>query len=408
MEAKAKLPPLCPEETAKAKEDLSIVTTLLLSPGAGTHSAKTFYAHFLMRMNTLFTNRVPTAGVSITDKLNLYINPTFFNALTFQQKMELIEHEIEHIVYMHPIRAKDYIGAGYNSNTHKLFNIATDAGINENKPHLAKDLGVTFARLNEELKKLGSKDVVGPENPSEITYDILKRNQIEEKGAGLETSDDHSTWDESTENREVAEAVIRDTANKAQAATGVGNMPEGMLREIANMNKATVNWRRQLHQAATSAQRYLFERTRNRRNRRYGIIQPGRKKKPKLKIITIGDSSGSVCDEAYAQYFAEIGEIQKATDADIFVIDADCEVQDMYEYDPKKVVKRTGYGGTAYQPAISKAKELGADLIIYFGDMDAADVPVDPGIPFIWAVVGQQNPPGNFGKVVRVEVEGRR
>jgi predicted metal-dependent peptidase len=420
MEAKAAPKPLCPLSIKKAQEDLSIVTTLLLSPGSGASSPKTFYAHFLMRMNVVFTNFVGgremnTLGVSITDKINLYVNSDYFNSLDYEAKIDVVEHEVEHVVYMHPLRAKDYIGSGLNDNTHMLFNYSTDANINQSKLKSANKYSwVTIDGLNKQLQQKGSSDRLNENDAAEVHYEILKKNFMnpDEDGSGKGMADDHGVWSESTGSKEVAEAIIRDTANKAQSATGIGNMPEGMLREISNMNKASVNWRRQLHQAATSALRYDFLRTRNRRNRRDiygdGLRLQGRKKKPKLRIISIGDSSGSVSDEAYAQYFAEIGEIQKATDAEILIIDADCAVQDVYAYDPKAVVKRTGYGGTAYSPGIEKAKELGADLIIYFGDMDSADTPTDPGIPFIWAVVGPQNPPANFGRTVRVIVEGER
>lgn len=414
MEAQANKKPLCPEETKKAQDKLSIVTTLLLSPRGGNTSPKQFYAHFLMRMNTVFTNKVPTAGVSITDKVNFYINPEFFNSLDTEQQKELVEHEVEHIIYKHPIRGKDYIGAGYNGNTHKLFNIATDAAINENKPALQKMEGiVTFDRINQQLKQMKSKDKVGPQDPSEVTYDILKRNQQQDPngqgaGDGMGTVDDHSTWGESTDNREVAEGIIKDTANKAQQATGIGNMPSNMLSEIEAMNKATVNWKRELRQFFVNSLKFDFERTRTRRNRRTGLLNPGRRKKPNLHVAVCVDSSGSVGDDEFGQFFGEIGAIADMG-VEITVIDADCAVSAVYKYEKKKPVKRHGRGGTAYQPAITKAKELGVDGIIYFGDMDAADTPENPGCPFLWAIVGGQNPPANFGRSVRVTLEnGRR
>jgi predicted metal-dependent peptidase len=214
-------------------------------------------------------------------------------------------------------------------------------------------------------------------------------------------TDDHGVWAESTESKEVAEGIIRDAANKAQQATGIGNMPSDMLREIANMNKASVNWKRELRQFFSSALNYEFTKTRNRRNRRYGVVQPGRKKKPQLNIAVCVDSSGSVSDASFTQFFAEITEISKM-EIEITILDADCQVQSVYKFDPKKQVQRTGAGGTAYGPAITKAKELGVDGIVYFGDFDCADTPEDPGLPFLWAGVGNQPAPASFGKVIRV------
>ncbi len=409
---------LCPIALREAKESYGIVLTMLLSTGGGNKSAKTFYAHFLMNMNLQWTNwlggrPMETAGVSITDKLNLYINPTFWNKQTGKAKQELLEHEIEHIVFKHISRSKDYIDLGKNSAGRlKCANISMDAGINENKPNITADgFGVTYERLNKQLEEIKSRYRVGPDEPWETTYEKLMQAAKENpnKGEGGEgfgdPIDDHSTWAESTENKEVAEGLVRDASNKAQNATGIANMPQHMLKEIADMNKASVNWQREMRQFATSALRYDFTRTRNRRNRRdiygEGLRLSGRKKKPQLKIAVCLDSSGSVGDDAFAQFFAEVAEIHKMG-IEIVCIDADTGVAAVYDFDPKKPHKRYGNGGTSYQAAITKAVELKVDAIAYMGDMDSSDRPNNPGIPFMWVVVGNQNPPGDFGRIVRI------
>lgn len=400
----------------EAQQLFSTLITILLSPGEKSSfgTGKIFYAHFLMRMNVQWTDKIggkplPTAAVSITDRINLYINPTYFLSLTPKAALDLLEHEIEHVIYMHPLRARDYISTDKNAaGRMKCANIAMDANINEDKQASANANGwITIAGLNKQLKEIGSRFQLDPKDPWEVHYEKLMQASKEnpEKGEGGEgfgdTQDDHEIWGESTQSKEVAEGIVRDTANKAQNATGIGNMPQDMLREIANMNKASVNWKQQMRQFATSQQRFDFEKTRNRRNRRYGVIQPGRKKKPKLKICVINDESGSVSDNAFAQYGAELKEIHKM-DVEITVIASDMQVHAVYDFDPKKPWVRTAGGGTAYQPGIDKAMELKADAIFYFGDMDSADTPRDPGVPFLWCVVGSQNPPANFGKVIRV------
>lgn len=395
----------------EAQQMLSVLTTLLLSPGEKSSfgAGKVFYAHFLMRMNIIWvddTHPVKTAGVSITDKLNLYINIPFLLKLTPMQQMELLEHEIEHIIYLHPLRAKDYVGTDKNTQgRHKCANIAMDANINEDKPHISKDFGVTIAKLNAELKQMGSKYQLNARDPWEIHYEKLmkaaKDNPEKGEGGFGDPTDDHDIWNESTQSKEVAEGIIRDTANKAKNATGVGNMPSDMLREIENMNKPSINWKQELRQFFASALNYDFKKTRNRRNRRYGVIQPGRKKNPQLNIAVCVDSSGSVSNESFTQFFAEIAEIS-TMGVEITIIDADCQVQSVYKYDKKKKAQRTGQGGTAYGPAIKHAKELGVDGIIYFGDFDCADTPEDPKIRFLWAGVGNQPAPASFGKVIRI------
>ncbi|OQB02983.1 MAG: hypothetical protein BWY21_02208 [Parcubacteria group bacterium ADurb.Bin216] len=62
-----------------------------------------------------------------------------------------------------------------------------------------------------------------------------------------------------------------------------------------------------------------------------------------------------------------------------------------------------GRGGTAMEPAIARAKELDPDAIIYFTDGDIFDNPQDPEIPFLWAIVGEQKKPTDFGEEIRIQ-----
>jgi predicted metal-dependent peptidase len=400
----------------KAMESLSLVNSLLLTglkSGQQTAGDKAFYAHFLNRMKVQWSNKLPTAGVSITDKINFYINPLFFNSLDTIQQMELVEHEIEHIVYLHPLRAKDYIGTEKNTQGRfKCANIAMDAYINENKPNLCRDLGVTYERLNKELAEMGSPFRVDKSDPWEVNYEkLMQAAKDNPNGSGAggfgDPIDDHSQWSESTENgvgKEVAEGIVRDAANKAQQATGAGNMPVDMLKQISELNKSRVNWKKIFRQRVSSVTRFEFERTRNRRNRRYGIIQPGRKKRPEVDVVVIGDESGSMSDYAVTQIFSEIDAMADAG-ANIKYIAMDSDASKPIEYKKGMKMSRTRCGGTIYQPGIDLAKSLKPSLIIVVGDMDSADTPTDPKIPFIWCVVGKQTPPGNFGTVLYVEEE---
>lgn len=413
VDTEAMKAPVTQAQINEAREALSIATTLLLSP-VGTNGRvgdRAFYANFLLRMNVEFGNRIPTAGVSITDRINFYINPHFFLSLGIGQQIELIIHEIEHIVYLHPIRSKQLTDASSSKmNDHKLYNIAADANINIPLKDLTENLGVTIERLNEQLKEYGSKQRISDKDAAEVHYWKLKQFQ-EEMGDKLPQGfgegedgecDDHSTWEESDANEELAKATVKEATNKAAEATGVGNCPSHIVKQMNELNKSLVNWKRELQQFAVRTLKYNRERTRAKRNRRTGIINPGSRKQPKVKLAVCCDSSGSVSDESFTQFFAEIEKITQMG-VEVTVIDADCGVAAVYEYKRGKTnVQRHGNGGTAYQPAISKAKELKVDGIIYFGDFDCSDTPNDPKIPFLWAGVGTQKPPASFGKVVYI------
>jgi predicted metal-dependent peptidase len=143
--------------------------------------------------------------------------------------------------------------------------------------------------------------------------------------------------------------------------------------------------------------------TRKKINRRFGLEQPGKKKKRELTLGVCVDSSGSVSDEAFQSFLTEVSRISQICQT-TYLVDADCVVQNVDVIKKGKKVKnqRSGSGGTAYQPAIDKCLELKCDAIVYFGDADSSDIPKNPNIPFLWVIVGNQNPPGNFGSVVRL------
>ena len=394
------------EAHGKARDYYRTIVGMMISMDT---YGKNFFGQFLMQMRVQWTDKVPTAGVSITDGLNLYINPVFWNTLEPLMAMEILEHEIEHIIYMHPLRMKQ-IGDVVNPQNQKLHNIAADAKINEKLPTIRDDgRFVSIKRINDELAQKGSSDRLVDTESSENFYWTMKKNQDvnddDMSGYG-EVVDSHDQWSESIQNEAMAKQMVTKAGNDAVRAAGIGNVPKEILEQIQRLSASLVNWKQQLRQFFANALKADWEGSRSRRNSRTGILQPGKRKKQKLKIAMCMDSSGSVSNESFAQVFAELDAIMKAGNVEIVCIDADCEVAAAYDYKKGMKAERRGSGGTAYSPAINKARELKVDGIIYAGDMDAADTPENPKMPFLWLVVNSQSkPPGNFGKTVYVETK---
>ena len=61
-----------------------------------------YYGFFLIALNRIWTNKVPTAGVS-KDKINyrLYIGENFWNELSEDHRRGLLKHELLHIAFGH-------------------------------------------------------------------------------------------------------------------------------------------------------------------------------------------------------------------------------------------------------------------------------------------------------------------
>jgi predicted metal-dependent peptidase len=241
-------------------------------------------------------------------------------------------------------------------------------------------------------------------------YYYNRINQFAEENSDIlpndglgDTIDDHSVWEQSDGNEEMQREVAKQAVNDSvKASGGIGKIPGDIASLINELNKNQVNWKQQLRQFYVNTLKSSRIPTRKRRNRRYGILQPGNKKKPELHLGLCVDTSGSVSDAELSLFWAEMQAISTCG-VKITVIEADCQVQNVYEFDPKKSPSFKGRGGTAYTPAIEKAIELKVDGILYCGDFDTADTPENPKKPFLWVGVRKSPPPATFGKVIYLE-----
>jgi predicted metal-dependent peptidase len=379
--------------------------------------AEPFYGHLISKMRISKSDKIPSAGVSITDKINLMYNEAWIESLELIDVVKVLKHECGHILQEHIIRAKQ-IGAT-NAELHKRFNLATDATINLHDlvPTVEKIGGVTVNSLNEKLKAMvdeanakdkGKRTFAPMEEGQMAEYYYNKINEFAEEnkdilpeGDGMgETMDDHSTWEESSGNEEMQKEVAKQAVNESvKSCGGIGSVPGEIAALVAELNKSQVNWKKQLRQFFVNTLKSTRIATRKRRNRRYGILQPGHKKKPELHLGLCIDTSGSVSDEELAMFWEEMKAIYSCG-VKITVIEADCAVQNVYEFEGKKTPEFRGRGGTSYNPAIKKAVELKVDGILYCGDFDTADIPENPKKPFLWVGVRNSPPPADFGTVI--------
>lgn len=381
-----------------------------------------FYGHLISKMRIKKSTEVPTMGVYITDKVNLVYNEEWIDTLEIIDIAKILKHECGHILQEHIPRAKQ-IGAT-SKEMHKRFNLATDATINiaDLTSMTEKIGGVTVKSLNEMMQgmidKANAKDngkrMFTPMQPNQVAeYYYNRINQFADENPDLcqqgeagdfgETSDDHSTWDKSEGNEEMLREVAKDAVNNAvKASGGIGNVPGDVAALVNEMNRSQVNWKQQLRQFYVNTLKSTRIPTRKKRNRRYGILQPGVKKKPELHLGLCVDTSGSVSDSELSMFWAEMAAIYSCG-VKVTVIEADCNVQNVYDFDPKKTPDFKGRGGTAYSPAINKAIELNVDGILYCGDFDTADKPENPKKPFLWVGVRKSPPPADFGRVIYLE-----
>ena len=79
-----------------------------------------FYGIFLMKLNKLWSTRVPTAGVSkMNINYQLEINEKFWDSLTDNHRLGILKHELLHIAFGH-------LSTIFKFSDRKLANIAMD------------------------------------------------------------------------------------------------------------------------------------------------------------------------------------------------------------------------------------------------------------------------------------------
>lgn len=349
-----------------------------------------FYAHFFLNSKIIYDAPgidTAAAGISKTSTI-LAFSTKFLETLTPQETCGLIEHEVLHLLFEHYNMDKSLFDK-------HIANLAQDLSINQYISVLPPN-GVTLDKISSTLGQ--------PLEPFQTwEYYYTKMVAQQDKFVKYVTVDDHDALQKELEKMGMPQHIIKNVMDKAIKASA-GNVPEAVLKIYDGLkSEGKVAWQQVLANFVARQLSVTKIPTRKKENRRFGLDQPGKKKKRELTLSVCVDSSGSVSDDSYEQFMTELLRIIRLCNTTYF-IDADCEVHnvEIIKKNKKFEPTRRGCGGTAYQPAIDKAMELGSDAIIYFGDFDCADTPTNPGVPFLWVGVGSSPKPGDFGAEIRI------
>ncbi|HOW87332.1 MAG TPA: VWA-like domain-containing protein [Candidatus Omnitrophota bacterium] len=350
---------------------------------------KPFYAHFIQQMNRIETEKIPTLGVNIRERINLYFNPRFLEGLAFDERVACLEHEVLHLLHLHLFR-----GDGKN---HRIFNIACDLAINtyiENLPKIAL-LPKLFGFEDEQTAEWYYKKLC--ENSEKLATKIAK--------AGESMLDDHELWEDSEgeSDPEYQQEFLRRAIKISLDETeDYGSLPGNMSEELKEFLKGSkVNWKSVLERFLIHATLVRSILSRKRPNRRFEEF-PGQKVEQKLKLLIGLDTSGSVSDRELALFFAEIEKI-KALGMDITVAECDSKIGNVYRYKtrPKAV---SGRGGTSFRPVFDLAEKLRPDALLYLTDGEG-DYPERSKYSTLWCLTPDGNFSGKFGKVLKLPQE---
>lgn len=349
-----------------------------------------FYGLFLIMLNKQWTDKVPTAGVSLSDiNYKLHINEEFWKDLILPHRKGLLKHELLHIAFFHLTD----------------FNHLTDAKIR----NIAMDLEINQYIKDELLPPDGQKLDLYPElelEPKKGThyyYEKLMEGKNQQSCPNLElvlvamdngqqTVDingepvrlpDHSEWgehelDEATKRliQNQTEHLLKEVADQIQKSRGTipGEMMS-ILEKINTKEPPKFDWRGYLRRFAGGSIKTYTKKQRRKYNKRYED-NPGLKIKMKKHILVAIDTSGSVSDKELVEFMQEIHHIHK-TGADVTIAQADTAIKNISPYNPKEEYKVYGRGGTDFQAVIdyfnSNTRKYSSLIYLTDGEAPAPD-----------------------------------
>lgn len=365
-----------------------------------------FYGMFLIMLNKVWDNRVPTAGVSKNGiNFQLTINEEFWGSLTEIKHLGLLKHELLHIGFFH-LTDYDFLS------DKEVANIAMDLEINQ---YICKEwlpeggmMLDLFPELNLEIKagtqyyydKLmeAKKDKSCPNLNSLLEGMGQGQAKVTVKMKGGKDGDvncpDHNTWgdfdnlDEATKKliKSQTAHILKEIAEQVEKSRGTvpGEFAE-ILRKLNELEEAKFNWRAFLRRFAGGSTKVFTKRTRRKQNMRFED-SPGLKVKPKRRILVGIDTSGSVSTKELKEFMNELHHINK-TGTDITVVQCDAAISHIGKFNVNEDIAIHGRGGTSFEPVCDYYNEHVKDYscLVYFTDGECSAPDKCKG-PVLWAI----------------------
>lgn len=346
-----------------------------------------FYGLFLLGLSKVIDKSVETACVRKRGiNCELVINPEYWETQDDIQQLNLLNHEIYHIVFQHMFMTSFF-------KNHEVLNVAADCEVNSYLQNL-DDTWIVPSMFNAE-SKLGTK----------VYYDIIMSQTPPpplQGGGGSnssnilpDTKDDHSSWGKEFQECSDAEKQLIQNQINSQIKTAAeqtmkmnGTIPAEMkaiVDELFKPKPRVFDWKAYFRRMLGSIYDINIKKTRRKESIRFPGAA-GIKHKKKVSILVAVDTSGSVNNEELKDFFSEITYIYKAG-ARITILECDAAISANYEYTGKWTGKVHGRGGTDFQPVIDYYKKNMKDYaaLVYFTDGECS-IPNNVPRDTIWVI----------------------
>lgn len=360
-----------PETTKSAAE----IEDMLVKARVDMLMNAPFFGSLATRLRLIdATEWCPTAA---TDGRHFYYNRNFVDALTEDEKIWLMGHEVLHPAYDHldPERRGDRI--------HQLWNLANDYVINLDLEHarigkrIRKEIiDVCFDHKYQGMTSEEVYDDIYQEMESQgriqkVSFDIhMEHGDGDDEGSGteLEESKDGSTGPipMTAEEKERVKQEFKSATIQAAKAAGAGNLPGGIKRMLDSLLHPQLDWRTLLAMQIQSVIKndYTF-RTQSRKGADSGFWLPGMDYDTTIDVAVALDMSGSIMDAMARDFLSEVkGIMDQYTNFRIHLFCFDTEVHNPQVFTDVNMEEFMDYdlaggGGTDFDCCFNYMKEEG-------------------------------------------------
>lgn len=421
-----------------------------LTTGAGSN----FYARVIVALQLEESNTIPYMAVGLRDRhIRLFINPKWVAGAEYNEVLAVLEHEALHVVLEHLIRILVAV-ANLQSQEDKItayrvIPLAVDMETNlflDTTNDWVKTHRKTWVLPDQEpfnlprdktfewyLKKLMERDkkskksadcdgkdggdngefhnFVSANSPgASEQYKILVNHEgLEELLNGMSDEEKCGVADE-------LKHRIKDAVQKAvdDHAKSRGTLP-AFLEELIGKLLAPpkVPWTQILRDRVINTKRWKWRRSVARPNRRHVGVEmlapfPGRVKDRTFTVAFCIDTSGSMGVRELEIALSELQHLQRAdSDIEIHVIEADVDIGKEYLLTSTAEVNYnlTGRGGTDFNYALKRSRELKPDMCFYYTDGYAPAPNTENRVtcPMMWLISpGGKVPDTNWGYVLQM------
>lgn len=352
-----------------------------------------------------------TMAVTVRGATLLLYSPAFACSCSLDELAGVLQHECNHVIFGHLMADP----ADYPDREARL--IAEEITVNE----------WVRAPLPGRPILLADYPQLPPDEDTEARYARLaKAGGTDAKRwpcGPLNPLDDHSAWASARAAGAAGRLAIQVAARQALGGLTPGqrrSLPAALLGQIGRIcgdspgdvtetlpgggrSATPVDWRAALRRfvARSVEVRPQFARPPRRFPRLAGVV-PGRALRPgKAKVMAVIDTSGSVTPDLLARISAELDRLARLNE--VIVVECDAAVQRTYTYrGPLDHVR--GRGGTDLRPPLEPSfwRPLRPDVAVYFTDGYGPAHERQPGLPVLWCLVPNGQPPADWGKVVRI------